>query len=273
MIFRRILFSILSLIWTCSAWAAFDNYGSSARVLSLGGASAASVDEPSVMQVNPGALGFLPQKGIQASLSRLYDLDELSEKEIYLAFPQGRFTLGAGLYIFGKRDYYQESVANVALAYRVKDRLSFGINSKYMRVSFSPEYKALSAFSMDLGSVCRINGKLQFGFAARNTNQLHLVKNSNDISANYCLGLTVFPFPEVSLLLDLTYEDRYKEQFHLGQEIKLLKNLPLRFGIQTAPARYAFGIGLNWNRLVFDYAYLNHSILGNTHKISFSYGW
>ncbi len=271
--FRTTLAIILCFVCMGSAWAAFDNYGSSAKVLSLGGASAASADEPSVMQINPGALGFLPQKGVQASISRLYDLDELSEKEIYLVLPQGRFTLGAGLYIFGKRDYYQESVANFALAYRVKDRLSFGINSKYMRVSFSPEYKALSAFSMDFGSAYRINGKLQLGFAARNINQPHLVKNSNDIPANYCLGLTVFPFPEASLLLDLTYEDRYKEQFHLGQEIKLLKNLPLRFGIQTAPARYAFGMGLNWNRFVFDYAYLNHSILGNTHKIGFSYGW
>ncbi len=235
---------MLSLIWTCSAWAAFDNYGSSARVLSLGGASAASADEPSIMQINPGALGFLQQKGIQASLSRLYDLDELSEKEIYLAFPYNKFAFGAGFYVFGKRDYYQENVLNLALAYRIGDKLSFGSNLKYMRVSFSPAYNALSSFSVDIGSAYKVNEKLRLGIATKNINQPHLVENSSDIPANYCLGLTVFPFPEASLFLDLTYEDRYKEQFHLGQEICLLKNLPLRFGIQTSPARYAFGMGL-----------------------------
>lgn len=271
--FRRIFYTMLSLIWTCSAWAAFDNYGSSARVLSLGGASAASADEPSIMQINPGALGFLPQNGIQASHSRLYDLDELSEEETYMAFLHHRFTLGAGVYVFGKRDYYHEGILNLALAYRILDRLSFGSNLKSMRVSFSPEYYALSRFSMDIGSAYKVNEKIRLGFAARNINQPHLVGGSDDIPANYCLGLTVFPFPDVSLLLDLTYEDRYKEQFHLGQEIKPLKNLALRFGIQTAPARYAFGIGLNWAKFALDYAYLNHSILGNTHKISLSYGW
>jgi hypothetical protein len=273
MMLRITLVTILCLGFTGSAWAVFDNYGSSARVLSLGDASAASADEPSIMQINPGALGFLPQNGIQTSHSRLYDLDELSEGEVYVAFLLHRFTLGAGSYAFGKRDYYKEGILNLAFAYRILDRLSFGSNLKSMRVSFSPKYYVLSRFSMDVGSAYQVNDKLYLGFAARNINHPHLVKNSDDIPANYRLGLTVFPFPDVSLLLDLTYEDRYKEQFHLGQEIKLLKNLALRFGIQTAPARYAFGIGLNWAGFVLDYAYLNHSILGNTHKISFSYGW
>ena len=162
---------------------------------------------------------------------------------------------------------------NLAFAYKIKNRISFGSNLKYMRVSFSPQYIDLSAFSVDFGSVYKINSKLQLGLAGRNINQPRLIENSNDIPSNYRLGVAVFPFPDVSLLLDLTYEDRYKEQFHLGQEIKLLKNLALRFGIQTAPACYAFGIGLNWAKFALDYAYLNHSILGNTHKISFSYGW
>jgi len=68
---KVIFVSIFCLVYASSAWSAFDNYGSSARVLSLGDASAALTDEPSVMQANPGILGFFPQQGIQASLSRL----------------------------------------------------------------------------------------------------------------------------------------------------------------------------------------------------------
>jgi len=270
---RTIFVSILCLIYATTAWAAFDNYGSSARILSLGDASAALTDEPSVMRANPGALGFLPQKGIQASLSRLYDLDELSERDVLLAYPFRSYTLGVGFFVFGKSDYYQESVLNLTFAYRINNRLSLGTNLKYLRVSFSKDYKDLSAFSTDIGSAYKINEKIQLGLAAINLNRPHLVKNSNDIPANFNLGVVLFPFPEVSLHLDLTYEDRYKEQLHFGQEIKLLKNLPLRFGFQTSPARYTLGLGFIINKFVIDYAYLNHSILGNTHKFSFSYRW
>jgi hypothetical protein len=269
---RAILISILVLC-PVDAYPAFDKCVSSAKTLSLGNASIAMTDEPSAVLTNPGALGFLESKGFQASLSRLYDLDELSEKEFYLAFPFGSFSLGGGFYTFGKADYYQESILSLAFAYRIKDRLSLASNLKYMGVSFSSEYEALSAFSIDVGSAYKVSRRVQIGLVARNVNQPELVKNSDDIPTNLSLGLAVFPFDEATLLFDLSYEERYKEQLYLGQEIKLLENLPLRFGIQTSPARYAFGFGLKWEKFIMDYAYSNHSVLGDTHKISFSYLW
>lgn len=271
---KRSILSLLILPFCLSsAQSAFDNYGSSAKSLSLANACVALTDEPSILLINPGALGFLRDKGFQASLSRLYQLDELSERELYLTVPFRRLVLGAGLYVFGKRDYYQESVLRLAFAYRIKDRVSLGANFKYMRVSFSPRYVALSTISFDLGSTYKVNEKLQVGLAARNVNRPRLVKSSDDIPTNVSFGLAVFPFEEVTLLFDLSYEERYREQLHLGQEIRLLKNLPLRFGIQTSPACYAFGAGFNFDKLLLDYAYSNHSVLGNTHKISFSYLW
>jgi hypothetical protein len=270
---RAIFFAFILLSCSASAQAAFDNCGSSAKSLSLANASVALTDEPSVLSLNPGALGFLGDKGFQASLSRLYELQELSERELYLTFPFRRFAIGAGLYVFGKRDYYQESVLSLAFAYRVRGRFSLGANLKYMRVSFRDDYSALSAYSVDVGSIFRVNPRIQLGLGAKNVNQPELVRNSDDIPTNVSFGLAVFPFEEVTLLLDVSYEERYREQLHFGQEIKLLKNLPLRFGIQTSPASYAFGAGFNFDKLLLDYAYSNHSVLGDTHKISFSYLW
>jgi hypothetical protein len=270
---RIFLCVFLSAFCYTSAWAAFDHCGSTAKALSLGNASIAMTDEPSVVLTNPGALGFLQQKGFQASLSRLFDLDELSEKELYFAFPFRSLSIGGGWYSFGKSDYYQENVLSFAFAYKVKERLSLGSNLKYMRVSFSSGYNALSAFSIDLGSTYKVNHKVQLSFVARNLNQPKLVRHSNDIPALFVFGIAVFPLSEVTLLFDLSYEERYKEQLHLGQEIKLVKNLPLRFGIQTSPARYALGVGFNLDRLKLDYAYFNHSALGNTHKFSLLFLW
>jgi hypothetical protein len=270
---RAILLITIIFFYPLQAQAAFDNYGNSARSMSLGNASIAMTDEPASVLSNPGALGFLQHKGVQASLSRLYDLDELSEKEFYLALPLGSVSLGGAIYMFGKTDYYQEMILTLAFSYRLLNSFSVGSNLKYMRASFSPEYDDLSAVSVDLGSVCRINNKVQLGFIVRNLNQPEIVSGSQDIPTNFCFGLAVFPFDEATLLLDVLYEERYKEQLYLGQEINLLQNFPLRFGIQTSPARYAFGFGLKWEKFIMDYAYSNHSVLGDTHKISFLYLW
>jgi len=233
----------------------------------------ALTDEPSAFLANPGALGFVEYKGIQVGLARLYDLDELAEAELSAVLPFSRFRLGAAWNVFGKEGYYQESQFNLACAYTLTDYLSLGLNAKLMHVSFSSGYGSLSALSVDIGSVWKANDKIQLGLAARNVNRPELVKGSDDIPTNLCLGLAVFPFKEVTLLADLSYEERYKEQLHLGQEIKLVENLPLRFGIQTAPARYALGAGFELGKFIFDYAYVNHSVLGDTHKISFSCLW
>jgi len=270
---RPIFFALMLLCCPAAAQGAFDNLGSSARSLGLANACVALTDEPSALSVNPGSLGFLPGKGFQASLCRLYELNELSEGELYLTAPFRRFALGVGLHSFGESDYYQESVLSLAFAYRIRERFSVGATLKYMRVGFSDEYDALSAFSMDVGSVFKVNPKIQLALAARNVNQPELVKNSDDIPTNVSFGLAVFPFEEVTLLFGLSYEERYRERLHFGQEIKLLENLPLRFGIQTSPASYAFGTGLDFDKLLLDYAYSNHSVLGDTHKISFSYLW
>jgi hypothetical protein len=265
-------FLILSFYPTF-AFAAFDNGGASAKAVSLGSASVALGDEASVISANPGALGFFNKIGFQVSLSRLYDFDELSEKEFYLVYPFKSFSLGGGTYIFGKPDYYQEMVLILAFSYALKDYVSFGSNLKYMRVSFSPSYKDLSTWGMDFGALIKIDNKVQLGAVVKNFNQPELLNNSDDIPTSFSSGITVFPFEEVTLAFDFSYDEREKGQLHFGQEIKLIKNLPLRFGIQTSPARYALGVGFNFEKINVDYAYLNHPVLGGTHKLSFSFSW
>jgi len=265
-------FLILSF-YSIPALAAFDNCGSSAKTLSLGRASTALGDEASVISLNPAGLGFFNRTGFQASLSRLFDLDELSEKEFYLVYPFKSFSLGAGTYIFGKANYYQETVLVFAFGYELKDYLSVGSNFKYMRVSFSPTYKALSALGMDFGVVAKFDNKVQLGAVVKNFNQPELSDNPDDIPTTFSSGVAVFPFDEVTLTFDLSYDKRYKGQLHFGQEVELIKNLPLRFGIQTSPARYAFGVGFNFEKMNIDYAYLNHPVLEGSHKLSFSFSW
>lgn len=142
-----------------------------------------------------------------------------------------------------------------------------------MRASFSSGYKSLSALGMDFGAMVNFDDKAQLGAVVKNFNQPKLLDNSDDIPTIFSSGIAVFPFEEVTLTFDLSYDKRYKSQLHFGQEVELIKNLPLRFGIQTSPARYAFGVGFNFEKMSVDYAYLNHPVLDGSHKLSFSFSW
>jgi hypothetical protein len=270
---KKLVCFLIFSFYAFPVFGAFENFGSSAKALSLGDASVALGDEASIVSTNPGGLGFFRKIGFQVSLSRLFDLDQLSEKEFYFVYPFKSLSFGGGTYVFGKADYYQETVLTLALGYELKDYLSLGSNLKYMRVSFSPTYKALSAWAMDLGAGVKFNNKVQFGTVVRNFNQPELLHNSDDIPTIFSSGIAVFPFEEVGLTFDFSYDKRYKGQLHFGQEVKLIKNLPLRFGIQTSPSRYAFGVGFNFERFNIDYAYLNHPVLDGSHKISLSFSW
>jgi hypothetical protein len=270
---KKLFCFLVLFFYSIPTLAAFDNCGASAKALSLGHASVALGDEASVLSSNPAGLGFFKRTGFQASLSRLFELDELSEKEFYLVYPLKSFSLGAGTYIFGKANYYQETILTFAIGYELKDYLSIGSNLNYMRVSFSSNYKSLSTLGMDLGAIVKFENKLQLGTVVKNFNQPQLLANSDDIPTIFSSGIAIFPFEEVALTFDFSYDERDKGQFHFGQEVELVKNLPLRFGIQTSPARYAFGVGFNFEKMDVDYAYLNHPVLKGSHKVSFSFSW
>jgi len=76
--------------------------------------------------------------------------------------------------------------------------------------------------------------------------------------------------------MDVRFENRrYSAQYnlgrvsfdlHFGMEYRLKKLLALRMGLDTG--RFTAGIGVKLPKLNVDYAFLSHSDLGNTHRIS-----
>lgn len=268
-----ILLISLFLILSDNCFGLFENNRLSARYLSLGEGCVALSDEASVISSNPSGLGFFEKKQIQASWSQLYGLKELSSGDFYFAYSFGRFGLGLGFNIFGKSDYYQENITSVAFGYRIKSFFSIGLNLKYMKVSFSPTYGSHSILGIDFGATVRINKKAQFGAKVENINKPEIFNGSDDIPRLFKIGLAIFPFENLGLTFDFEDESGYDKKIHFGQEIKVLKQLALRFGTQTSPARYSLGTGFDFEKINIDYAYLSHPSLGATHKVSFSFGW
>jgi len=270
---------VILFLWCSEGLALFENEGISSRYLSLGGGCAALSDEPSIVASNPGALGFYSKKGVEISWSQLFNLKELSSGDFYFVYPLGRIfsrsslTAGLGFNIFGQSDYYQESILSLAFGYEIKNYLSLGTSFKYMRVSFPHPYSDLSAIGFDSGLLVKIRNRVQIGAVIKNLNRPEVIEGSDDVPRVLDLGIAVFPFDDVKIILDFVKDFQFDHQIKLGQEIMILKRLALRLGIETEPVTYGVGAGFGWENSTIDYAFLSHPSLGVSHKVSFAFGW
>lgn len=268
LLFRTVI--IFFLLFSFSQ-ATFENWGETALTNSMGGEGVALGCEAGGISYNPASLGLLKKGMVQFGYCQLFNLRELETRDLYLAFPRRRLTYGMGVFIFGKKDYYQETILAFSLAYRVKKLFSLGINMKYMKVSFNSKYDDLSAMGLDGGVVFQPSEKVGFGLALRNFNQPSLVKSSKDVPFSWAVGTTIAPFDSFRLSFNLSKEKRYPVRVHLGQEIKILSNLYLRAGMASQPIRYGLGMGIDLSRFCLDYCFLEHPVLGGTHRIGLSF--
>ncbi len=269
---RLALTFILCLMFFEFSSGAFEEKPGSARGLSLAGAASSLSSESSHLLSNPASIGLFSKKEIQLSWSKLFGLDELSQGDLYLTFPLNkRLTLGGGYNIFGKNDYYKENLLIIGFGIKVSEHLSLGTNLKYFQLSYPSPYDDFKTLGFDLGSLYKIDEKVQIGLAFKNMNQPELIKNSDQIPFSYSAGLSIYPYKQVLLAVELHQTKSEKEELRFGQEIKVFSNVALRFGMKTSPACYSLGTGLELQNLRFDYGYLSHPVLGGSHKVTLSF--
>ncbi len=263
-------FTFILLFSFCQA--AFENWGQTALTDGLGQEGVTLTSEAAGFSYNPAATGFLGKGTVQFGYCRLFGLADLGVNDFYLVFPAGRLNCGVGVSVFGNEDY-REMISALSLAYKTGDSFSFGMNVKYMKTSFNSRYGDLSALGLDGGVVFKPNEKMDFGFALRNFNQPDLGDGSDDIPFIWAAGAKIAPFDNFKLCFSLSGEERFKATAHMGQEIKVAPNLALRMGMASQPIAYGLGVGTNLARFHMDYSFLEHPVLGGTHRFDLSFSF
>ena len=251
--------------------AAFENWGETALVNSLGGEGVALTFEPACMAYNPAGLGFLQKAIVQFGYCKLFNLADLESKDFYLAYPSRRLTYGLGGFIFGNKNYYKETILAFSLSYKIKKSFSLGANVKYMKVGFNFKYADLSTVGFDGGASFQVNQKLGLGLALRNFNQPHLKDGFEDIPFSWAVGAKLTPYDNFKLFFGFSKEKKFPARAHFGQEIRIMSNMFLRMGMASQPIRYGLGMGTDIKRISFDYSFLEHPVLGSTHRFGLSF--
>ncbi|OGR97714.1 MAG: hypothetical protein A2V88_03480 [Elusimicrobia bacterium RBG_16_66_12] len=270
----------------------FLTVGVGARALAMGGAFSA-VDtgaDANAVNWNPGALGFVEKPNATASYNSLFK----DENQGYLGYaaPAGKSggVWAGGLnYLtvskierrasdtedpdgtFGHQNY----AASLSYAKALGDGLALGGTLKYVRVALDTLKE--NAMAMDAGLLARTPvSDLTVGAAMRN---LGTNIGPDSMPLTFKGGAAYKMFTRKLVLgsdIDWLMTER-RAYWSLGAEFWVSPNLAVRAGYQFGHGSdqlksklvgLGAGLGLKFERLTMDYAFMPYGDLGNTHRMT-----
>lgn len=293
----------------------FLKIGIGARQAALGEASIASVQDVNSIFWNPAATTGLD--GIQASFSytswiadlkimsgavgvTLEDIGTISLSYVTMDYgniPVAYTTSASGNIDTRTGDSFTGSdlLFGIGLARKFTDKLSIGVNLKYIREDLHVYYSDLWAF--DVGSFYDTKWKgIRIAMSAQNFSSqarwLHTKEEeqqSYELPIVYRIGLSIDLMGGDDLFLggdptqhkltynvDAIHTNDYAERLHMGLEYEAFNLITLRGGYRFNydEGNLSAGVGFKYDtgfiKLNIDYAYVQYDFLESPHRVSVS---
>jgi outer membrane protein OmpA-like peptidoglycan-associated protein len=265
--------------------------GTGARALGMGGAFTGVADDATAAYWNPAGLAWTSGWEVTGMYSAGMNVDRqfnyvgLSHNTPMLAYalqwvnagmsdiPQYDDNMG-----FKGNFNYGDNAFSLSLA-KGFDMASVGITGKFLRQSVGADIAtddAVNGFGLDLGLGLVLTDYARFGLSVANiASKLGSVDEVNTIPATLRAGVAVMPMEGLTVAFDMEKtRDEEDYAFHAGGEYALALGddfgTALRIGMNRS--KFAGGIGLRYNFLTFDYAYVvePEKFLGENHRFSVS---
>lgn len=246
--------------------ASFNHMPVGARPVGMGLAFVAVADDPYAAAYNPAGLAFLNGAQLTTFYSRPFGLKELETTFLAGSFSRKRFAFGAAIQQFGFSKY-RERMAVVAFAGRFGKRFAFGGSLFYAHLRISG-YGDDGCPGLNLGYLFRFSKRWAFAGSVLNAARATLRRGKEALPQELNAGLRFLPAPNLLFSFQASRESGSPVSFRSGIEWKFLKQMVLRSGCMTAPARFTLGFGVILGRIQLDYAWASHVLLGSTHQIS-----
>lgn len=262
-----------------------------ARTASMGGAATGLGGEALAVSLNPAAAAFLRRS--EAGLER-YDLfEDLTFHDGALMTPLGRRgTLGisARLLDYGRIDFattqalgglgsFSASDAAAAVTYAHRLWSDWAIGGAFKVVRSDLAGFTADAVAVDLGARYEAPWGLSAGLAVLHIGSgLKYLAVEEDLPIEFRAGLAyrgwnALGIGRLSGAIDLAVA-RGEVTGQAGGELEIYDRLALRLGwdgSNDAGTGITAGLGLLWDDLALDYAYLPYGDLGGTHRLSGRY--
>lgn len=297
--------ALISLILFCqSAKAAgtgtstgeFLKLGIGARAAGLGGAYTAVCNDATSIYWNPA--GLSSDLDYSFSVMHAVWIDKTYFDFIgYSQKIQNIGTVGMGVQYFNAGSIKEtDETGLIQGAFTPKDvavnlawarefwRIPLGVNIKYINSQIKNK---ASAISLDAGLKLNFYDRLEVALVGQNLiGQLKYVEEENPLPQTYKVGTRTYISANTFWALDIVKQrDRklyYNFGIEYGKKIGVMedKKVAVRTGYSTKTAGdieglsgLAVGFGLGLEKFDFDYAWTPYGDLGQTHRISVSYGF
>lgn len=295
---RRLLSTVivLTIFSVTAAWGSVDggtesifNLGAGARAMGMGNGFVALSDDATAIYYNPAGLGYLSSQ--QVSLLHTVIFEGTIYDFASYAYPLGHWGgfgvagMRLGTDDIGRRDdihdlgRFSASQTQLLLSYGrpLAGRFAAGVSVKVVNQSID-DYSAYG-FGLDAGGRIDILRGLRGGFMLQDIVGARLKlatvteRTPYTIKAGlaYQLAPHNTPFSGVATF-DLDKPEQRGMKIHTGLELRYGAGLALRGGYDRDD--FAFGAGIRYQRLDFDYAYKFVDRLTDSHRFSltFSFG-
>ncbi len=288
---------ILLLIFLASAhaWAAGNTglavlkIGIGARAAGMGEAFVASSNEASGIFWNPAGPAWMSSR--QAHFTHTEWLQEINHEVAALSFPSGDNSFGFGILLSNIEGFEHREIASeeplgtfssqdfslvLNFARKLSDRLSLGINAKYISEKIYIEHA--NGYMIDLGARYRLHPRLFTAVSLQNVGiTTEMDEEKINVPKLFRLGTAYqLPFSFVQnkwhLVGDYATDFNSNPHVNLGLEGQPFDVLTLRAGYQTGyeEKNISAGFGLTIGHFDVDYAYVPFRDLGQSHRFSLS---
>ena len=257
--FYFILLSILSL----SSFS--QNYDSKSSSLANCGLTETSVWSNFT---NQAGLAEINQITIGVGTENKFLLQELSTHTAVFALPVNGGVFGLNISYTGF-ELYNESKIGLAFAKKLSDGFNIGVQIDYLGVYVDESTNNRNNFTFEIGAQKKLMQKLTLGAHIFNPIEVKLNEDEN-IPSIFKLGLRYEDNKKVAVFTEGELESEQNAKLKLGLEYKIIKQLQLRTGFSTNPAKNSFGIGYTLNKIQLDIAANRHQLLGYSPQFSVS---
>ncbi|HLG31613.1 MAG TPA: hypothetical protein VI362_01130 [Ignavibacteriaceae bacterium] len=236
-----------------------------AKQISLSHSDVALANDVFALFSNPAGLSQINWREVGIYYSPApFGLSELANGyAAYLEpFEFGSVAIGGMSYGY---ELYREAKVTAGYSFNYNNIFFIGLSANYHSFSIQ-DYGSTGVLYFNLGGLAYITNDLRWGFAVDNLNRASLADADDQIPMIFNTGFSYNVINSLSFNLALEKDIRYNPSIKVGIDYDIIEYLSLRLGTANEPAKFSFGIGINYSMFNLDYALFTHPDLGLTHQ-------
>jgi hypothetical protein len=265
------LFAALIFCFLFDRLSAQAPYSAGGRADAMAGSALFNADAWAVHN-NPACLTTVRSFTAGVWCTRKYNVRELSNGAIGIAFPVAKATVGLGFYSFGMSPWLQQQKLNIAMAMGLAPKVNAGVSIHLLRTALSEPYGSVITPIAEVAANYEINTRTTASVRFWNIYPVKMADWQNEGLPTVVEAAINRKFSkQLMAVAGLSHESGKPLCIHTALDYKAATKINLQAGFRSSPAAFGCGVGFKQKQMEVHLAFLFQQVLGTSPGISFLY--